>query len=232
MDIEEFVYEIEKLGISCDDYKLFLLEKYCDLLLEWNSFMNLTAITDRKDIYLKHFYDSLTICKVIDLKSISSICDVGTGAGFPGIVLKIFFPHIELTLVDALEKRIKFLNEVVSTLSLSNVYTVHARAEDYGKINREKFDLVTARAVSSFNILLEYCIPMVKVNSYFVAMRGNDDSFVAGNALKVLSSSISSKKIFNLPHDEGVRSLFLIKKNKNIDLKYPRRNSVIKKIPL
>lgn len=232
MDIEEFVYEVDKLGLSCDDFKLSLLEKYYNILLEWNSFMNLTAITDRKTVYLKHFYDSLTICKIIDLNKVSSVCDVGTGAGFPGIVLKIFFPHIKLTLIDALDKRIKFLDEVISKLELDNVCTVHTRAEEYACMKREEFDLVTARAVSSFNTLLEYCIPMVKVNSYFVAMRGNDDSSTAGNALSVLNCNILSKVIFSLPYDAGNRSLFLVRKNKKTNLKYPRRNSIIKKNPL
>lgn len=232
MNKEEFVNELNELGISCDESKILLLEKYYNLLLEWNNFMNLTAITDKDMVYLKHFYDSLTICKIVDMNKIVSVCDVGTGAGFPGIVLKIFFPHIKLFLLDSLEKRIKFLNEVVSKLNLDNVYTIHSRAEDYGRIHREEFDLVTARAVSSFNVLLEYCIPMVKENSYFLAMRGNDDSSSAEGALKLLDSSVSKKLSFNLPNDSGVRTLLLIKKHSKTNLKYPRKNSLIKKKPL
>ena len=156
MNKEQFIKSIEELGVENGLEKLPLLETYYDLLVEWNEKINLTAITEREEVYLKHFYDSLTLVKVVNLKEIESFCDIGTGAGFPGIVIKIFYPHIKLTLVDALNKRINFLDIVVKTLKLENVTLVHARAEEYALKNREKFDIVTARAVAPLNILLEY----------------------------------------------------------------------------
>ena len=232
MNIDDFKCELVKLGLICDEKKLFQLKKYYELLVCWNEKINLTAITNKEDVYLKHFYDSLTVCKVIDFSKVSSLCDVGTGAGFPGLVLKIFFPHIKLTLVDSLNKRIKFLDVVVNELELNDVITIHSRVEEYGKINREKFDVVIARAVSSFNILLEYCIPLVKMNSYFISMRGIDDTEDGKNALKLLDSSIVNKISFRLPFENSLRTIALIKKNNYTNRKFPRRFSEIKKKPL
>ena len=232
MNLDQFKCEVEKLGIDVDDIKLNLLEKYYELLINWNEKINLTAITEKKDVYLKHFYDSLTICKVIDLDSEDNFCDIGTGAGFPGIVIKIFFPHLKMVLVDSLNKRIKFLSVVCEELDLSDVVLVHGRAEEFAKENRNSFDVVTARAVSSFNVLLEYSIPIVKNNKFFVAMRGNDDSMTGINALKILNSKIVKKECFNLPYENSSRSIILVKKFGFSDLKYPRKNSEIKKNPL
>ena len=133
MNLDQFKCEVEKLGIDVDDIKLNLLEKYYELLINWNEKINLTAITEKKDVYLKHFYDSLTICKVIDLDSEDNFCDIGTGAGFPGIVIKIFFPHLKMVLVDSLNKRIKFLSVVCEELDLNDVVLVHGRAEEFAK---------------------------------------------------------------------------------------------------
>ena len=232
MNIDEFKDEVKKLGILVDDYKLSLLERYYELLIEWNEKINLTAITDKKDVYLKHFYDSLTICKVIDLNAEDSFCDIGTGAGFPGVVIKIFFPHLKMTLIDSLNKRIKFLRFVCKELGLDSITLVHGRAEEFARENRDSFDVVTARAVSSFNVLLEYSMPIVKNGKYFIAMRGVDDSETGINALKVLNSKIVKKECFNLPHENSSRSVILVKKGKDIDLKYPRKFSEIKKNPL
>ena len=232
MNLDQFKCEVEKLGIDVDDIKLNLLEKYYELLINWNEKINLTAITEKKDVYLKHFYDSLTICKVIDLDSEDNFCDIGTGAGFPGIVIKIFFPHLKMVLVDSLNKRIKFLSVVCEELDLSDVVLVHGRAEEFAKDNRNSFDVVTARAVSSFNVLLEYSIPIVKNNKFFVAMRGNDDSMTGINALKILNSKIVKKECFNLPYENSSRSIILVKKFGFSDLKYPRKTSEIKKNPL
>ena len=229
MNIDEFKLEVSKLGINVTSLELDKLEKYYDLLVEWNEKINLTAITLKKDVYLKHFYDSLTINKIIDLSEIDTLCDLGTGAGFPGIVLKIFFPQLKLTLVDALNKRIKFLEIVVNELSLDNVTLVHARAEEYGKENRECFDVVTARALSSFPILLEYGIPLLKINGHLIAMRGLNDSDDGINALNVLSSKINKIIEFKLPYENSVRTLVDIVKLNKISLKYPRRNAEIKK---
>lgn len=232
MDIEIFKMELGKLGVLFTPDMLNKLEKYYNLLVVWNEKMNLTAITEKKDVYLKHFYDSLTISRIIDLKDIVSLCDIGTGAGFPGIVLKIFFPHIHLTLVDSLLKRVKFLDVVIKELNLENVWTVHMRAEEYATFNRERFDLVTARAVSSLNILLEYSIPIVKRGKYFVAMRGMNDLYNGERAIKTLNCNLVKLDEFTLPIQKSRRTLMLFQKNKKTDLKYPRKNSIIKKHPL
>lgn len=232
MNLDVFKDEVSKLGIKYTDDMLEKLEKYYELLISYNEKMNLTAITEKEDVYLKHFYDSLTIVKVIDLNSINSVCDIGTGAGFPGIVLKIFFPNIELTLVDALNKRINFLETTVLKLNLTNVTSVHARAEEYALKNREKFDLVTARAVASLPVLLEYCLPLVKVSGYFVAMKGSEDISLAGNALNKLSGEIDINNKFLLPFENSNRTLIRVKKINKTDKKFPRKFSEIKKRPL
>ena len=229
MNIDEFKLEVSKLGINVTSLELDKLEKYYDLLVEWNEKINLTAITLKKDVYLKHFYDSLTINKIIDLSEIDTLCDLGTGAGFPGIVLKIFFPQLKLTLVDALNKRIKFLEIVVNELSLDNVTLVHARAEEYGKENRECFDVVTARALSSFPILLEYGIPLLKINGHLIAMRGLNDSDEGINALNVLNSKINKIIEFKLPYANSQRTLIDVVTLDKTFMKYPRKIVEIKK---
>ena len=229
MNLEEFKEEVQKLGISVTEDQIFKLEKYADLLKEWNEKINLTAITDKEQVFLKHFYDSLTLVKIIDLNNVDSLCDLGTGAGFPGIVLKIFFPDLKLTLVDALNKRIKFLDVVVKELDLHGVVLVHERAEDYGKVNRELFDVVTARALSSFPVLLEYAIPLLKINGHLIAMRGLNDSNDGSNALKVLNSKINNIVEFKLPFEDSQRTLIDVLKINKTNLKYPRRNAEIKK---
>ena len=229
MNIDEFKREVEKLGILVTDEEINKLEKYAFLLKEWNEKINLTAITEKDQVFLKHFYDSLTLVKIIDLEQVSSLCDLGTGAGFPGLVLKIFFPNIKLTLVDALNKRINFLDIVVKELDLKDVILVHARAEEYGRENRELFDVVTARALSSFPILLEYGVPLLKVNGHLIAMRGFDDSNDGINALKVLNSKINGVLEFKLPYENSQRTLVDVIKLSKTSLKYPRRYSDIKK---
>ena len=229
MNIDEFKLEVSKLGINVTSLELDKLEKYYDLLVEWNEKINLTAIILKKDVYLKHFYDSLTINKIIDLSEIDTLCDLGTGAGFPGIVLKIFFPQLKLTLVDALNKRIKFLEIVVNELSLDNVTLVHARAEEYGKENRECFDVVTARALSSFPILLEYGIPLLKINGHLIAMRGLNDSDEGINALNVLNSKINKIIEFKLPYENSQRTIIDVVKLDKTSMKYPRKFVEIKK---
>ena len=161
MEINEFINEVRKLQINIDDDILDKLEKYYNLLIKYNEVMNLTGITEKKQVYLKHFYDSLCISKVIDLNEEQSLCDVGSGAGFPGIVLKIFYPHLKITLLDSLNKRIEFLNIVIKELNLDNIEAIHVRAEEYAQQNREKFDIVTSRAVANLNTLLELSIPLV-----------------------------------------------------------------------
>ena len=232
MNLDEFKSELNKLGVPVTEKEINLLEKYYNLLIEYNEKINLTAITEKKDVYLKHFYDSLTLVKAIDFAKIESMCDIGTGAGFPGIVIKIFYPNIKLTLVDALNKRINFLKEVVFELGLNDVNLVHARAEDYAKDNREMFDLVTARAVAKLSILMEYSMPMVKINKFFVAMKGQDDISVSNRVLDVLSSKLEKVICFELPKEAGIRNLVLIKRVGDISIKYPRKYSDMKKKPL
>ncbi len=232
MDKELFLLETSKLNVNLTDEMLDKLEKYYELLIEWNGKINLTAITDKKEVYLKHFYDSLTLCKVIDLNEVDTLCDIGTGAGFPGIVLKICFPHLKLTLVDALNKRINFLKLVCEELGLKNVECIHARAEEYALKNREKFDVVTARAVAALRVLLEYSIPLVKNSKYFIALKGTEDINESKNALKVLNSKIVQKEKFLLPIENSNRTIIKVQKLGNTSGKYPRRFSEIKKKPL
>ena len=228
MNLDEFKVEVEKLGIKVTDDEINKLEKYADLLKEWNEKINLTAITEKEQVFLKHFYDSLTLVKIIDLTKVDSLCDLGTGAGFPGVVLKIFFPNLKLTLVDALNKRINFLDIVVKELNLENVTLVHSRAEEYGKDHRELFDVVTARALSSFPILLEYSVSLLKVHGHLIAMRGLNDSFAGINALKVLNLKINNILEFKLPFEESNRTLVDVVKIDKTSLKYPRRYAEIK----
>ena len=230
MTESEFIKYVEDLGITCDDDKLSRLNKYYEMLVEYNKVMNLTGITDKKQVYLKHFYDSLTIAKVINLNEYNTLCDIGTGAGFPGLVIKILYPHLKLTLVDSLNKRINFLNDVIKELGLTDIETVHARIEDYAHNNKDKFDIVTARAVAPLNILLEYAIPITKVNSYFIAMKGKiEDETTYNNALKVLKSEVKDIKKFKLPIENSDRTIYKIKKISKINGKYPRKPSEIKK---
>ena len=229
MNIEEFKIEVKKLGIEVTDEEISKLEKYADLLKEWNEKINLTAITEKEQVFLKHFYDSLTLVKIINLDKVDNLCDLGTGAGFPGLVLKIFFPQLKLTLVDALNKRINFLDVVVKELFLENVTLVHARAEEYGKGHRECFDVVTARALSSFPILLEYSASLLKVHGHLIAMRGLDDSSDGIDALKVLNLKINNVLEFKLPFEESNRTLVDVVKVDKTPQKFPRRYAEIKK---
>lgn len=232
MNIDEFKDEISKIGIEYDNDKLLKLEKYYELLIDWNNKINLTAIVDKEQVYLKHFYDSLTLFKIVDLNKIDSLCDLGTGAGFPGIVIKIFFPNIKITLVDALNKRINFLNEVVQKLKLSNVTLIHSRAEDYGREHRECFDVVTARALSSLPVLLEYGVSLLKIDGMLCAMRGNDDSSNSLTAISQLNVSLEKVVHFQLPYEKSNRTLILFRKLSKTNIKYPRRFIEIKKKPL
>lgn len=231
MNQNKFIEELKKINIEITEKQLNQLEKYYELLIKWNKKMNLTNITEKEEVYLKHFYDSLTICKSIDLNKETSLCDIGTGAGFPGMVLKILFPNLCVTLVDSLNKRIEFLKEIKKQLKLENIEIIHSRAEEYALNNRERFDIVTARAVAHLSTLLEYSIPMVKVNKYFIAMKGNINEEIeeSKNAIKILNSEIKEKIEFKLPIENSNRSILKIKKIKETNKKYPRKNSEIKK---
>lgn len=230
MDIETFIEEVNKLGLNLTQTQLEQLEKYYNLLIEWNEKINLTRIVEKNDVYLKHFYDSLTLLKVIDLSKDLTLIDVGTGAGFPGIVLKIVFPNLHITLLDSLQKRITFLNEVIKELELTNVETVHDRAEDYAKKHREEYDIVTSRAVANLRVLSELCIPMVKVDGYFIPLKATieDELNESNDIIHKLSGKLERQETFNLPIEESIRNILLIKKVDKTNPIYPRRMDKIK----
>lgn len=226
MNLERFIEEIEKLGIHITENQLNQLEKFYELLISWNEKINLTRITKKEDVYLKHFYDSLTLIKTIDLTQDVSLCDVGTGAGFPGVVLKIVFPNLKITLIDSLQKRINYLNEVIKELNLQNIEAIHTRAEDYARKNRETYDIVTARAVANLKIISELCIPMIKENGYFIAMKANATEEIAASKTMIieLGAKLENTIEFILPIENSNRTLIKIKKIKKTNSKYPRKN--------
>lgn len=234
MEIDEFIESLRKLNINITSRQLEQLEEYYNLLVEWNEKINLTRITLKDDVYLKHFYDSATIVKVIDLNKIDNFCDFGTGAGFPGIVIKILFPSLNVTLVDSLNKRINFLNIVIEKLKLEKIVAIHSRIEDFARTHREKFDLVTARAVASLPVLLEYATGIIKKDKYFVAMKASIDEELEQsiNAQKILKIKLIDKNSFLLPKENSVRNILLFQKQERTNLKYPRNPSEIKKKPL
>jgi len=234
MTENNFEQELNKLGIKVTIEQLNQFNRYYELLIEWNEKINLTSIIEKKDVYLKHFYDSATIVKVIDLEKEKSLCDIGTGAGFPGIVLKILFPNLKVTLIDALEKRIKFLDVVINELNLKEIETIHARSEEYGVTNRELYDVVTARAVASLPVLMEYCVPLVKTGKYFIPMKANisQEIILSENAIKQLNIKNIKKEEFFLPYENSNRTIILYLKEKVTSKNFPRKNSDIKKKPL
>ena len=233
MTQSNFIEELKKININITDEQLNQLEKYYELLIEYNKVMNLTGIVEKDQVYLKHFYDSLTITKVIDLNKIDTLCDVGTGAGFPGMVLKILFPNLKITLVDSLNKRINFLNVVIEQLNLKDIEAIHSRIEEYATDNREKFDVVTCRAVAPLNILLEYSIPLVKVGKYFIPLKATlDNEPSRENALKKLDTALEKQEEFLLPIEGSKRTILRYKKEKETKKNFPRKFAEIKKKPL
>ena len=234
MNLNNFISELKKINIEITDTQLNQLKKYYELLVEYNKVMNLTGITEEEQVYLKHFYDSLTLTKVIDPTKEETLCDVGTGAGFPGLVIKILFPNLKVTLVDSLNKRIDFLKTVINELKLKDIEAKHARAEEFAQTNREKYDIVTSRAVAPLNILLEYNIPLLKENKYFIAYKGiiSQEIINSGHALRELNAKVEKIEEFLLPIEQSNRTLILIKKEKKTNKKYPRKNADIKKKPL
>ena len=230
MNKKEFVDELIKLNINITDKQLNDLNTYYQLLVEENKKYNLTAITEEESVYLKHFYDSLTIVKCIKLKD-QYICDIGTGAGFPGIVLKIVFPNIRIDLLDATHKKCEFLKMVVDKLSLTDVNIINERCEEYAHKVREKYDLVTSRAVAPLKHLLEYSIPLLKVNGTFISLKANLELEMdnIGNYYQKLKLKNEKITIFNLPIEGSKRSIYMITKNAPTQNIYPRTYSQIKK---
>ena len=221
------------------DYKITLTEnqyeqfqKYFELLAEWNEKMNLTAITDESGVALKHFADSLSLLNFVDIPQNSSLADVGTGAGFPGVVLKIARPDIKLTLIDSLNKRLVFLGEVCAQLGIE-AELIHSRAEDGARDEklRESFDFAVSRAVARMNVLSEYCLPYVKVGGAFCAMKGaqaNEEFKESLNAINTLGGKLEKKYFFELPENGGERAIAVVRKVKNTPQKYPRQSGKIK----
>ena len=226
---------LEKINIKVSNEQINKFYKYMNLLLEWNEKINLTAIIEPEEIILKHFIDSLTICKYIENNA--TLADVGTGAGFPGIPLKIYRPDIKITLVDSLNKRINFLNEVINNLELKNIVTIHSRVEDFGKNKnyREKYDYVTARAVANLNTLSEYLVPIVKVNGKAICMKGNDVQDEVDNAkhaIKILGGTVEKVDYFKLPNSDISRNIIVVKKVNNTPARFPRKAGMPSKEPL
>lgn len=230
MNKEDFINSISELNIDINEKKLEMLEKYYQLLEEENQKYNLTAITNKEDVYLKHFYDSLTLSKIIKLNS-QTLCDIGTGAGFPGLVLKIIFPNLKVTLVDATEKKCNFLKIVIKELDLKEIEVINERAEIYSKTVREKYDIVTSRAVAPLKHLLEYSIPLVKVNGNYIAMKSDITKEIEN--IEIYENKLNIKKekeiVFKLPKENSLRTLLLYKKLKETNPKYPRKYNDIKK---
>lgn len=234
MNKEEFIKSVSDLGINLTEKQLEQLEIYCNFLLEYNSHTNLTAIKEKDQVYLKHFYDSLTFIKAINLDNYETLLDIGTGAGFPGMVLKIIYPNLEVTLLDSNNKKINFLRELTMKLGLTKVNFFHGRAEDFCIKNREKFDIVTARAVSNMSVLSELCLPLTNVNGYFIAMKGSniDEITEAKNAITKLGGKLENIINFTLPKEDSGRNIAKIFKEKRTPQEYPRRYEKIVKSPL
>lgn len=234
MKINDFIYELKKINIELTEDQLNKLEKYADFLIEYNKTTNLTAIKDKEGIYLKHFYDSLlvTVNSLIDFNNVNSLIDIGTGAGFPGMVLKIVYPHINVTLLDSNNKKTTFLKKLTELLELDGVDVVNDRSENYIKDNRHRYDISIARAVSDLRIISELCLPFTRVDGYFIALKGHYEEELKGseNTIRKLNGKIMQIKEFELPIEKSRRTNIFIKLEKEIDLKYPRPyDQIIKK---
>lgn len=229
MTEEKFITELTKLNIEVTPEKLDQLKEYASFLLEYNQHTNLTAIRDINEVYLKHFYDSLTIVKAINLKEVNTLLDIGTGPGFPGMVLKIIYPHLQITLMDSNNKKINFLKALAQELNL-NVEIIYGRAEEFIVNRREYYDVVTSRAVASLDILAELSIPYVKTNGLFVAMKSNYQEELQATLpiLKKLESKVEKIEKFSLPKIEANRAIICIRKEKATNHKYPRNYNQIK----
>lgn len=225
---------LSEINIEINENKIDMFYLYMQELLEWNKKINLTAIEDENEIILKHFIDSLTVQKYI--KNAQNIIDIGTGAGFPGIPLAIVNEKSNIVLLDSLNKRINFLNNVIQKLELSNVKAIHGRAEDLAKIvqHREKYDIVISRAVAPFNVLLEYMLPFNKVNSYTIAMKGSniEEVDISNNALKKLGGKVEKIEKINLPNTDIKRNIIIVRKIEETPKKFPRKAGIPKKEPL
>ena len=237
MNEQQFIAALKEKGIELSETQIAQFKKYFELLVEWNEKMNLTAITDLEGVYLKHFYDSISASFYFDFTKVTTVCDVGAGAGFPSLPIKICFPHLEVTIVDSLNKRITFLNHLSKELGLDNVNFVHARAEEFGQNAkyREQFDVVTARAVARLSVLSELCVPIAKEGGYFVALKaaaGPEELKDAQKAITTLGTKLREEFSFLLPVEESERTLYVFDKVKSTPKKYPRKPGVPNKTPI
>ncbi|MFK3987950.1 MULTISPECIES: 16S rRNA (guanine(527)-N(7))-methyltransferase RsmG [Exiguobacterium] len=237
MNQSQFIEALQAEGFELSEKQLAQFELYFEMLVEWNEKMNLTAITDKEEVYLKHFYDSLSAAFHFDFSNVETVCDVGAGAGFPSLPLKILFPHLHVTIIDSLNKRITFLNELALALGLEGVAFHHGRAEEFGKNRkfREQFDVVTARAVARMTVLAEYCLPLAKVGGTFVALKAakvSDELIDAKNALAVLGGEIKTTHQFLLPGEMSERNIVIVDKLRKTPGKYPRKAGTPAKEPL
>lgn len=239
MNPEKFVLELSKHNFELTDKQKQQFKLYFKMLIEVNEHVNLTRITEEDEVYLKHFYDSITPLFTFGavFKDGATLCDVGAGAGFPSIPLKILKPGLKVTIVDSLQKRLNFLKDLISELSLTDVELVHGRAEDVGqnKLYRERFDIVTARAVARMSVLSEYCLPLVKKGGYFVALKGpkaEDELDDGKKALEVLGGKLIKDEELTLPESEEERTLVLVQKVKSTPKKYPRQAGTPRRKPI
>lgn len=229
--------KVKELSIVLNDKQIQQFEQYYNILVEWNKVMNLTAITEYEEVVEKHFLDSLTIVNAIHVEKIETLIDVGTGAGFPGIPLKIAFPHLKVTLLDSLNKRIKFLDEVIDLLELNDIKAIHGRAEDYAKQAeyREQYDICVSRAVANLATLSEYCLPYVKVDGLFVPYKSgeiDEELKSSEKAVSILGGKVEEVVKFQLPGTDIGRSFVKIHKIKETKKKYPRKAGMPTKEPL
>ncbi len=232
MNIETLIKELEKLNINLNSKQINQLIKYKEMLQEYNQKFNLTALITDEDIYLKHFYDSLTLAKAFNFDQELKLLDLGTGAGFPGLVLKIAFPKLNITLLDSNNKKIEFLKTVINTLELTNINCLNKRIEDLPTSYKETYDIITSRAVATLPVLLELAIPYLRINGYFLPMKSNikEELSLSKNALNILNSKVETLIEFNLPLENSYRTIIKIKKEAQTSSKYPRPyNQIIKK---
>ncbi|MFD1138970.1 16S rRNA (guanine(527)-N(7))-methyltransferase RsmG [Paenibacillus urinalis] len=228
---------LDPQGISLTEKQLEQFELYYEELVSWNERMNLTGITEREQVYTKHFYDSVSLSFYVDMNKIQTLADIGSGAGFPGIPLKICYPHLKLTIIDSLNKRINFLQHIVDTLGLTDVELIHGRAEELGRRTgyRDHYDLVTARAVARLAVLNEFCLPFVRKEGIFAAMKGSDPTeelLDAQFSLKELKAKVINTHAFQLPVEESARHIIVIGKTSSTPKKYPRKPGMPLKMPL
>ena len=234
---EEFQQALHSKGIVVTEKQMEQFQRYYELLVEWNEKMNLTAITEKKEVYLKHFYDSITLALSVELQEDATLCDVGSGAGFPSIPLKIVFPGLKITIVDSLNKRITFLKTIVQELNLDNVSLYHDRAETFGQKaeHRASFDYVTARAVARLNVLAELCLPLVKQGGFFYALKAaksEEELTEAKPAIAILGGKFIEDKVDHLPILGDERHTLVIEKRKETPKKYPRKPGMPNKQPI